>query len=139
MKKILFFAAMLSFAVACGGNQQQDNAEEAAQTPEAAVEAVETVETVKAEAVVAPQPEEVTANKAEAFQEKKLEVGQTLDVAVATAEQEDGNKLTVSEIKPEKKPVQLEVKEGKKSELKVNGDLKVSDSKLKVGTAEATK
>lgn len=137
MKKILFFAAMLSFAVACGGNQQQDNAEEAAQTPEAAVEAVETE--AEAEAVVAPQPEEVTANKAEAFQEKKLEVGQTLDVAVATAEQEDGNKLTVSEIKPEKKPVQLEVKEGKKSELKVNGDLKVSDSKLKVGTAEATK
>lgn len=137
MKKILFFAAMLSFAVACGGNQQQNNAEEAAQTPEAAVEAVETE--AEAEAVVAPQPEEVTANKAEAFQEKKLEVGQTLDVAVATAEQEDGNKLTVSEIKPEKKPVQLEVKEGKKSELKVNGDLKVSDSKLKVGTAEATK
>ena len=139
MKKILFFAAMLSFAVACGGNQQQDNAEEAAQTPEAAVEAVETEAEAEAEAVVAPQPEEVTANKAEAFQEKKLEVGQTLDVAVATAEQEDGNKLTVSEIKPEKKPVQLEVKEGKKSELKVNGDLKVSDSKLKVGTAEATK
>lgn len=128
---------MLSFAVACGGNQQQDNAEEAAQTPEAAVEAVETVETVKAEAV--PQPEEVTANKAEAFQEKKLEVGQTLDATVATAKEEDGKKLTVSEIKPEKKPVQLEVKEGKKSELKVNGDLKVSDSKLKVGTAEATK
>lgn len=127
MKKILFFAAMLSFAVACGGNQQQNNAEEAAQAPEAAVENVEVVATPQPEEVTVAKPEEATEAETETvkIKETKLKVNNTLTVKAATDKEESAEKFTVTEIKPAEEPAKLEVKEGKKTDIKVSGDLKV--------------
>ncbi len=55
MKKILLFVAMLSFAVACGGNHQDGNQDKG----------------VKADI---PPIDELTVNKAAAFKTTKLEV-----------------------------------------------------------------
>lgn len=127
MKKILFFAAMLSFAVACGGNQQQNNAEEAAQAPEAAVENVEAVATPQPEEVTVTKPEEATEAETETVKvkETKIKVNKTLQVKDATNKDESAEKFTVTEIKPAEESVKLEVKEGKKTDIKVSGDLKV--------------
>ena len=127
MKKILFFAAMLSFAVACGGKQQQDNAEEAAQAPEAAVENVEVVATPQPEEVTVAKPEVATEAEAETvkIKETKLKVNNTLTVKDATNKEESAEKFTVTEIKPAEESAKLEVKEGKKTDIKVSGDLKV--------------
>lgn len=127
MKKILFFAAMLSFAVACGGNQQQNNAEEAAQAPEAAVENVEVVATPQPEEVTVAKPEVATEAETETVKvkETKLKVNNTLKVKEATNKDESAEKFTVTEIKPAEESVKLEVKEGKKTDIKVSGDLKV--------------
>lgn len=125
MKKILFFAAMLSFAVACGGNQQQNNTEEAAQAPEAAVENVEVVATPQPEKVTVAKPEETTEAETVKIKETKLKVNNTLTVKDATNKDESAEKFTVTEIKPAEEPAKLEVKEAKKTDIKVSGDLKV--------------
>ncbi len=106
MKKILFFAALLGFAVACGGQQTNENTEEQSvveveATEEATEEAVEeaTEETVvdaAKPAVVAPAPKAEAKVEAEVAKpvkpiESTAEVGTTL----TTGEKKEDGKLTV--------------------------------------------
>ena len=71
MKKVLFFAAMLSFAVACGGeNKNDNNAEEAV---------VETVEAVEEQA--APEVKAEAEQTVEAPEETKLVVNKVIENA----------------------------------------------------------
>ena len=111
MKKFMFFAAMLSFTVACGGNAQS--------AAEAEAE------------VVVPAVETVTADKAESFTMTKLEV-------VKTAEAEETTKakpmLKVSEIKEVRKAPAANV-DGTVPMQKTNVTL--SEKKMKVITTDA--
>ena len=71
MKKVLFFAAMLSFAVACGGeNKNDNNAEETV---------VETVEAVEEQA--APEVKAEAEQTVEAPEETKLVVNKVIENA----------------------------------------------------------
>lgn len=107
----MFFAAMLSFTVACGGNAQS--------AAEAEAE------------VVVPAVETVTADKAESFTMTKLDV-------VKTAEAEETTKakpmLKVSEIKEVRKAPAANVN-GTVPMQKTNVTL--SEKKMKVITTDA--
>lgn len=133
MKKILFFAAMLSFAVACGGNQQ-NNAEEAVEATDAAVESTEVV--------VAPATETETENteQKEVFNGQKLEANVDTQLKVVEAKEGSEMKLSVSEVKEVEEPKKgLKVEDSKKNKLSTKEGLQVSGKKTTVGTAEAAK
>lgn len=98
MKKILFFAALLGFAVACGGQQTNENTEEQSVVEvEATEEATEeTVVDAAKPAVVAPAPKAEAKVEAEVAKpvkpiESTAEVGTTL----TTGEKKEDGKLTV--------------------------------------------
>lgn len=133
MKKILFFAAMLSFAVACGGNQQ-NNAEEAVEATDAAVESTEVV--------VAPATNTETENteQKEVFNGQKLEANVDTQLKVVEAKEGSEMKLSVSEVKEVEEPKKgLKVEDSKKNKLSTKEGLQVSGKKTTVGTAEAAK
>lgn len=135
MKKILFFAAMLSFAVACGGNQQ-NNAEEAVEATDAAVESTEVV--------VAPAPkaetEEENTEQKEVFNGQKLEANVDTQLKVVEAKEGSEMKLSVSEVKEVEEPKKgLKVEDSKKNKLSTKEGLQVSGKKTTVGTVEAAK
>lgn len=108
MKKILFFAAMLGFAVACGGQKSGEAAEQPAAEVEAAVEAVEpTVEpaaeaapapAVKAEAVVEAAPEAEVEKKEPIASEAKVGTG------LSTGEEKKAQFEVKGNIDPEAQP-----------------------------------
>lgn len=126
MKKVLFFAAMLSFAVACGGEKKSDN------NAEATVEATEVVEAV--EKTVAEAPEvEAEAPAAEVTEKPVL----TIKEAPAIKSVEAADKTKTVEVK-EIKAIDAGVSKEKKA-IKVVGDkdLKVSDATVAAGSAEA--
>lgn len=133
MKKILFFAAMLSFAVACGGNQQ-NNAEEAVEATDVAVESTEVV--------VAPAPKAETENteQKEVFNGQKLESNVDTQLKVVEAKEGSEMKLSVSEVKEVEEPKKgLKVEDSKKNKLSTKEGLQVSGKKTTVGTVEAAK
>lgn len=133
MKKILFFAAMLSFAVACGGNQQ-NNAEEAVEATDAAVESTEVV------VAPAPKTEEESTEQKEVFNGQKLEANVDTQLKVVEAKEGSEMKLSVSEVKEVEEPKKgLKVEDSKKNKLSTKEGLQVSGKKTTVGTAEAAK
>lgn len=110
MKKILFFAALLGFAVACGGQQTNENTEEQSvveveateeATEEAVEEAVEeaTEETVvdaAKPAVVAPAPKAEAKVEAEVAKPvKPIESTAKVGTTLTTGEKKEDGKLTV--------------------------------------------
>ena len=106
MKKILFFAALLGFAVACGGQQTNENTEEQSvveveATEEATEEAVEeaTEETVvdaAKPAVVAPAPKAEAKVEAEVAKPvKPIESTAKVGTTLTTGEKKEDGKLTV--------------------------------------------
>lgn len=133
MKKILFFAAMLSFAVACGGNQQ-NNAEEAVEATDAAVESTEVV------VAPAPKTEEENTEQKEVFNGQKLESNVDTQLKVVEAKEGSEMKLSVSEVKEVEEPKKgLKVEDSKKNKLSTKEGLQVSGKKTTVGTVEAAK
>ena len=133
MKKILFFAAMLSFAVACGGNQQ-NNAEEAVEATDAAVESTEVV------VAPAPKTEEESTEQKEVFNGQKLEANVDTQLKVVEAKEGSEMKLSVSEVKEVEEPKKgLKVEDSKKNKLSTKEGLQVSGKKTTVGATEAAK
>lgn len=133
MKKILFFAAMLSFAVACGGNQQ-NNAEEAVEATDAAVESTEVV------VAPAPKTEEENTEQKEVFNGQKLEANVDTQLKVVEAKEGSEMKLSVSEVKEVEEPKKgLKVEDSKKNKLSTKEGFQVSGKKTTVGTVEAAK
>lgn len=124
MKKIFTFAVLFAAMslVACGG--EQPKAEEA--------EDVAVEEVVVEEAPAAPAAPAVKAEKAEtpSVNVEELTVSKPLDVKVEAAVVEQDNKPTVTkELKPEKKPMQINTK--KDTKLQVQG---TNEKNLQVGT-----
>ena len=124
MKKIFAFAVLFAAMslVACGG--EQPKAEEA--------EAVAVEEVVVEEAPAAPAAPAVKAEKAEtpSVNVEELTVSEPLDVKVEAAVVEQDNKPTVTkELKPAKKPMQINTK--KDTKLQVQG---TNEKNLQVGT-----
>lgn len=124
MKKIFAFAVLFvaMSLVACGG--EQPKAEEA--------EDVAVEEVVVEEAPAAPAAPAVKAEKAEApsVNVEELTVSEPLDVKVEAAVVEQDNKPTVTkELKPAKKPMQVNTK--KDTKLQVQG---TNEKNLQVGT-----
>lgn len=124
MKKIFAFAVLFAAMslVACGG--EQPKAEEA--------EDVAVEEVVVEEAPAAPAAPAVKAEKAEApsVNVEELTVSKPLDVKVEAAVVEQDNKPTVTkELKPAKKPMQVNTK--KDTKLQVQG---TNEKNLQVGT-----
>lgn len=124
MKKIFAFAVLFAAMslVACGG--EQPKAEEA--------EDVAVEEVVVEEAPAAPAAPAVKAEKAEApsVNVEELTVSKPLDVKVEAAVVEQDNKPTVTkELKPAKKPMQINTK--KDTKLQVQG---TNEKNLQVGT-----
>lgn len=124
MKKIFAFAVLFAAMslVACGG--EQPKAEEA--------EDVAVEEVVVEEAPEAPAAPAVKAEKAEApsVNVEELTVSKPLDVKVEAAVVEQDNKPTVTkELKPAKKPMQINTK--KDTKLQVQG---TNEKNLQVGT-----
>ena len=121
MKKIFAFAVLFAAMslVACGG--EQPKAEEA---EDVAVEEVVVEEAPAAPAVKAEKAETPSVNVEE------LTVSKPLDVKVEAAVVEQDNKPTVTkELKPEKKPMQINTK--KDTKLQVQG---TNEKNLQVGT-----
>lgn len=124
MKKIFAFAVLFAAMslVACGG--EQPKAEEA--------EDVAVEEVVVEEAPEAPAAPAVKAEKAEtpSVNVEELTVSEPLDVKVEAAVVEQDNKPTVTkELKPAKKPMQINTK--KDTKLQVQG---TNEKNLQVGT-----
>ncbi|MBR3590694.1 MAG: hypothetical protein IKL43_06765 [Alistipes sp.] len=124
MKKIFAFAVLFAAMslVACGG--EQPKAEEA--------EDVAVEEVVVEEAPEAPAAPAVKAEKAEtpSVNVEELTVSKPLDVKVEAAVVEQDNKPTVTkELKPAKKPMQVNTK--KDTKLQVQG---TNEKNLQVGT-----
>lgn len=127
MKKIFAFAVLFAAMslVACGG--EQPKAEEA---EDVAVEEVVVEEAPEAPA--APAAPAVKAEKAEtpSVNVEELTVSKPLDVKVEAAVVEQDNKPTVTkELKPAKKPMQINTK--KDTKLQVQG---TNEKNLQVGT-----
>lgn len=121
MKKIFAFAVLFAAMslVACGG--EQPKAEEA---EDVAVEEVVVEEAPAAPAVKAEKAETPSVNVEE------LTVSKPLDVKVEAAVVEQDNKPTVTkELKPAKKPMQVNTK--KDTKLQVQG---TNEKNLQVGT-----
>ncbi|MBR6630739.1 MAG: hypothetical protein IKK89_02180 [Alistipes sp.] len=121
MKKIFAFAVLFAAMslVACGG--EQPKAEEA---EDVAVEEVVVEEAPAAPAVKAEKAETPSVNVEE------LTVSEPLDVKVEAAVVEQDNKPTVTkELKPAKKPMQINTK--KDTKLQVQG---TNEKNLQVGT-----
>lgn len=158
MKKILFFAALLGFAVACGGQQTEEKkAEEQVATEEVATEEVATEEAVEEEAepeapaattVKKPAAQKPVAQKpaepAKEEEKKTLTVSnKTVGVKGVQAKEEgqaEGAPLKASEftnIKSVKavgdKPATEKKEIGK--EVKTTKKLTISDSEVKTGVA----
>lgn len=138
MKKIFFFAAMLAFSVACGGNQANTNDEQTAEA-EVAVEAVEeAVEEVApeaepvVEAVAAPEKDVVTADKAPEFKGTTPVATTTLK---AQKEVETKQFEGVTEAKEVKKveSISLDSNNAKESAEAPKLDAKIDGSKVKKG------
>ena len=124
MKKIFAFAVLFAAMslVACGG--EQPKAEEA--------EDVAVEEVVVEETPAAPAAPAVKAEKAEtpSVNVEELTVSEPLDVKVEAAVVEQDNKPTVTkELKPAKKPMQINTK--KDTKLQVQG---TNEKNLQVGT-----
>ena len=124
MKKIFAFAVLFAAMslVACGG--EQPKAEEA--------EDVAVEEVVVEDAPAAPTAPAVKAEKAEtpSVNVEELTVSEPLDVKVEAAVVEQDNKPTVTkELKPAKKPMQINTK--KDTKLQVQG---TNEKNLQVGT-----
>lgn len=138
MKKFFFFAAMLAFSVACGGNQANTNDEQAAEA-EVAVEAVEeAVEAVApeaepvVEAVAAPEKDVVTADKAPEY---KVTTPAATTTLKAQKEVETKQFEGVTEAKEVKKveSISLDSNNAKESAEAPKLDSKVDGSKVKKG------
>ncbi len=138
MKKVLFFAAMLSFAVACGGeNKNDNNAEETV---------VETVEAVEEQA--APEVKAEAEQTVEAPEETKLVVNKVIENAnCAEVKAEEKTLKAVDatikkEVKAEEKTLKAVDatldKDAKKSIKKENKkNLKVTETNLNANVATA--
>lgn len=156
MKKILFFAALLGFAVACGGQQTEEKkAEEQVATEEVATEEVATEEAVEeaepeapaATTVKKPAAQKPAAQKpAEPAKEEKKTLtvsNKTVGVKGVQAKEEgqaEGAPLKASEftnIKSVKavgdKPATEKKEIGK--EVTATKKLTISDSEVKTGVA----
>ena len=156
MKKILFFATLLGFAVACGGQQTEEKkAEEQVATEEVATEEVATEEAVEeaepeapaATTVKKPAAQKPAAQKpAEPAKEEKKTLtvsNKTVGVKGVQAKEEgeaEGAPLKASEftnIKSVKavgdKPATEKKEIGK--EVKTTKKLTISDSEVKTGVA----
>lgn len=153
MKKILFFAALLGFAVACGGQQTEEKkAEEQVATEEVATEEVATEEAVEEEAepeapaatTVKKPAAQKPAEPAKEEEKKTLTVSnKTVGVKGVQAKEEgqaEGAPLKASEftnIKSVKavgdKPATEKREIGK--EVKTTKKLTISDSEVKTGVA----
>lgn len=140
MKKIFFFAAMLAFSVACGGNQANTNDEQAAEA-EVAVEAVEeAVEEVAqeaepvVEAVAAPEKDVVTADKAPEY---KVTTPAATTTLKAQKEVETKQFEGVTEAKEVKKveSISLDSNNAKESAEAPKLDAKIDGSKVKKGAS----
>lgn len=138
MKKFFFFAAMLAFSVACGGNQANTNDEQAAEA-EVAVEAVEeAVEAVApeaepvVEAVAAPEKDVVTADKAPEY---KVTTPAATTTLKAQKEVETKQFEGATEAKAVKKAesISLDSNNAKESAEAPKLDSKVDGSKVKKG------
>ena len=138
MKKIFFFAAMLAFSVACGGNQANTNDEQTAEA-EVAVEAVEeAVEEVApesepvVEAVAAPEKDVVTADKAPEY---KVTTPAATTTLKAQKEVETKQFEGVTEAKEVKKveSISLDSNNAKESAEAPKLDAKIDGSKVKKG------
>jgi hypothetical protein len=135
MKKVLFFAAMLSFAVACGGENKSDNNAE-----ETVVEAVEVVEETVAPEVKAEAAPEVAPKVEENGEDRKLTVVKTTgikSVEAAETKKADDSQFTASEYK-EYEVRTIDDNKNAKQSIKVDGKKKiqVSDTKSVVGVKE---
>ena len=138
MKKVLFFAAMLSFAVACGGGVKSANNAE-----EAAVEAPEAVEEVAPEAAEEAVPEvkaeaapEIQANeKAEMpkLTVNKVIEGAKVEAAEVAEEVAEEAQFQVTEIKEKVKLESATIGKDKKKVVETN--LKVSETPVAKGVA----
>ena len=140
MKKIFFFAAMLAFSVACGGNQANTNDEQTAEA-EVAVEAVEeAVEEVATEAeptveaVAAPEKDVVTADKAPEY---KVTTPAATTTLKAQKEVETKQFEGVTEAKEVKKveSISLDSNNAKESAEAPKLDSKIDGSKVKKGAS----
>ena len=138
MKKIFFFAAMLAFSVACGGNQANTNDEQTAEA-EVAVEAVEeAVEEVApeaeptVEAVAAPEKDVVTADKTPEY---KVTTPAATTTLKAQKEVETKQFEGVTEAKEVKKveSISLDSNNAKESAEAPKLDAKIDGSKVKKG------
>lgn len=138
MKKIFFFAAMLAFSVACGGNQANTNDEQTAEA-EVAVEAVEeAVEEVApeaepvVEAVAAPEKDVVTADKTPEY---KVTTPAATTTLKAQKEVETKQFEGVTEAKEVKKveSISLDSNNAKESAEAPKLDSKIDGSKVKKG------
>lgn len=137
MKKIFFFAAMLAFSVACGGNQANTNDEQTAEA-DVAVEAVEAVEEVApeaepvVEAVAAPEKDVVTADKAPEY---KVTTPAATTTLKAQKEVETKQFEGTTEAKEVKKveSISLDSNNAKESAEAPKLDSKIDGSKVKKG------
>lgn len=121
MKKIFAFAVLFAAMslVACGGEQPKAEEAEDVAVEEVVVEEAPATPAVKAEKAEAPS-----------VNVEELTVSEPLDVKVEAAVVEQDNKPTVTkELKPAKKPMQINTK--KDTKLQVQG---TNEKNLQVGT-----
>ena len=140
MKKFFFFAAMLAFSVACGGNQANTNDEQTAEA-EVAVEAVEeAVEEVApeaeptVEAVAAPEKDVVTADKAPQFKGTTPVATTTLEAQKSVETKEFQGATEVKEVK-KAESISLESNNSKPTAEAPKVESKVDASKVKKGAS----
>lgn len=138
MKKIFFFASMLAFSVACGGNQANTNDEQTAEA-EVAVEAVEeAVEEVApeaepvVEAVAAPEKDVVTADKAPEYKVTTPAATTTLKAQKEVETKEFQGATEVKEVK-KAESISLESNNSKPTAEAPKLDAKIDGSKVKKG------
>ena len=132
MKKIFFFAAMLAFSVACGGNQANTNDEQTAEAVEEAVEEVAPEAEPVVEAVAAPEKDVVTADKAPEY---KVTTPAATTTLKAQKEVETKQFEGVTEAKEVKKveSISLDSNNAKESAEAPKLDSKIDGSKVKKG------
>ena len=140
MKKIFFFAAMLAFSVACGGNQANTNDEQTAEA-EVAVEAVEeAVEEVApeaepvVEAVAAPEKDVVTADKAPEYKVTTPAATTTLKAQKEVDTKQFEGTTQAKEVK-KVESISLDSNNAKESAEAPKLDSKIDGSKVKKGAS----
>lgn len=144
MKKIFFFAAMLAFSVACGGNQANTNDEQTAEA-EVAVEAVEeaapeAVEEVApeaepvVEAVAAPEKDVVTADKTPEYKVTTPAATTTLKAQKEVETKQFEGTTQAKEVK-KVESISLDSNNAKESAEAPKLDSKIDGSKVKKGAS----